>query len=95
MPQKRLVIKPSEVIHIEINCKTCSHSTIVPVKEPPLPDMESLTKHVSFSQCPWCGNKYDPQFQDNLTKLRKFLWFFTIEPSFATSFVIQQGDGNT
>jgi hypothetical protein len=95
MPQKRLVIGPLEIEHIEINCEGCHGSAIVPIKEPDPPDMDVLEKQICLYQCPWCGKNFDPKFQDDLTKLRKSLRSLGGNQSFTIGFVIQQGDGDT
>jgi len=78
MPQKRLAVLLSEILHLERECEECRATTTMPFVElktgspPPLADQ-------ILDQCPWCNHRIEKPLRAKIKALLSFDLLFRME----------------
>jgi hypothetical protein len=92
MPQKRLAIDLSEILHLEIECGSCERLSILSIK-----DKKGISiganQFLPFNACPSCRKPFTEttHFQDALDKIREgLLLHSTVQGELAIRLVVQQ-----
>ncbi len=89
MPQTRMAVEATEILHLEVECLRCHAVTMVPLNTP-LPEQAD-----AFPACPWCAAKWDVLQVRSLRSLHKaLLWFRTDKPLPLRFVFPRHGSGN-
>jgi len=68
MPEKRLAVLPSEILHLELECERCHSMTVFPFIEL-RQDPTYQFGQQAMSHCPWCYNEVPNQLGARLRAL--------------------------
>lgn len=71
MPQKRVAVLPSEILHLERGCE-CGATTTLPLDKPktdPTGELAGLVLH----QCPWCNHHVEASLRTKIKALLEAL----------------------
>jgi hypothetical protein len=92
MPQKRLAIDLSEILHLEIYCGSCEKLSILSIK-----DKKGISigtnQTLPFNACPSCHKPFTEtaNFQDALDKIREgLLLHSSVQGKFAIRLIVQK-----
>lgn len=91
-PEKRLSIDLSEIIHLEIYCKSCRNLSILPLVDQP-ETREGAEKYLASHKCASCLKPFAEvdRFQSAVNKIREGLESHSlVKGEFSIRLVIQQ-----
>ena len=91
MPEKRLAVRPSEILYLERECKQCHESTSLPFVEIKTSFNPSLADEI-LDQCPWCNHRVEQPLRAEIRALLKALCDLRTADPHWIRLVLQNGD---
>jgi hypothetical protein len=91
MPEKRLVVRPSEILHLERECEHCHATTTLPFVEPKTDFTPDLAKDV-LDRCPWCNHRVEEALRAKINTFLRALRDLRATEAPALLLVLKNGD---
>jgi len=89
MPEHRLLIGPSEFLHMEILCSECKNVTAMSLS-PPKQDLEKHLGIQAAHQCMWCGRRFPLGLATLIEKFQEHFTLLSGHAEFGLSFAVKQ-----
>lgn len=91
MPQKRLAVLPSEILHLERECENCRATTTMPFVEAKIDFAADFARAV-IERCPWCNHSVEASLTAKTKVFLNALCDLRTAKGHSVRLVLQDGD---